>query len=134
MAQHEGQARLVRLGDSDFKLEDPWEDIRGRDVYDRDGDQIGSVAELYVDREERKVRFLMIDSGGFLGTAIGQTHRMIPVEAITDAEEDRVTIEPGKDKVAGAPPFDADVVPESDYQRDVYDHYGYGYPDWGVRD
>ncbi len=134
MARHEGQARLARLSDSDFKLEDPGEDIRGRDVYDRDGDQIGSVADLYVDREERKVRSLMIDSGGFLGTSIGQTHHMIPVEAITDVDEDRVTIEQGKDEVAGAPPFDADVVPESDRERDVYDYYGYDYPDRGVRD
>ncbi len=131
MAHHEDQARLARLSDSHFRLEDPGEDIRGRDAYDRDGDQIGSVADLYVDREERKVRFMMVDSGGFLGTSIGQTHHMIPVEALTGVEKDRVTIEQGKEKVAGAPPFDADVVPESGYQRDVYDYYGY--PNRGAR-
>jgi len=40
-----------------------WQDIRGRDVYAAEGDQIGTVKELYVDTGERKVRFLTFESG-----------------------------------------------------------------------
>ncbi len=83
-----------------------------------------SVPPLYVDREGRKVRFLDVGAGGFLG--IGEKHFMIPVEAVADVGEDRVTIEQGREKVVSSPPFDTDVVPPTaDYQRDVYEYYGY---------
>lgn len=130
MAERTEQQRLVRLSDSDFHLEAPEQDIRGLDVYDPDGDQIGSVKDLYVDEAERKVRFLNISGGGFLG--IGEKQLMLPVEAVTDVGEDRVTIEQGKKTVMDSPPFDTDLVhPATDYQREVYGYYGYPYP-WGV--
>ncbi len=107
-----------------MRLEEPEQDIRGLDVYDDEGNQIGIVEDLYVDREERKVRFLDVGAGGFLG--IGEKHFMIPVEAVTDVGDDGVTIEQGAEKVMGSPPFDTDVVPPTtDYQRNVYDYYGY---------
>lgn len=129
MAERTDQHTLVKLGDSEYRLEAPEQDIRGLDVYDRDGREIGSVEELYIDTEERKVRFLDVGAGGFLG--IGEKHFMIPVEAVTDVGEDGVTIEHGRKKVTGSPPFDTDVVPPTtDYQRDVYGYYGYA-PTWG---
>ncbi|MDQ3910598.1 MAG: PRC-barrel domain-containing protein [Actinomycetota bacterium] len=125
MAERTGkESSLVRLSDSDFHLEEPEQDVRGLDIYDREGKQIGSVKDLYVDREERKVRFLDVGADGFLG--IGEKHIMIPVEAITGVGEDRVAIEQGREKVAGSPPFDTEVVPPTtDYQREIYGHYGY---------
>ena len=42
---------LVKLSDSeDIRLQEPWQDIRQLGVYDTNGEQIGSVQELYVDR------------------------------------------------------------------------------------
>jgi sporulation protein YlmC with PRC-barrel domain len=114
---------LVKFSDSDFRLSERWEDIRGKDVYDVNGDEVGSVKDLYVEPEERDVRFLDVGAGGFLG--IGDKHFMVPVEAITDVSEDRVTISQGREKVMGAPDFDTDVVPEAAYQREVYGYYGY---------
>jgi hypothetical protein len=58
---------LVKLSDSEFVLEDRTQDVRGLDVYDSNGDEIGSVEDLYADEEERKVRFLKVAAGGFLG-------------------------------------------------------------------
>ncbi len=133
MAQNDGD-NLVRLRDSDFRLEDPWQDIRGRGVYAADGDQIGTVEDLYVDKDEREVRFLTFESGGFLGTSIGATYRMIPVETISDVSADRVTVDFDREKAVGAPAFDADVMPADDCQRDLYDYYGYRYPDGSIRD
>ncbi len=93
---------LVRLSDSNLRLEEPEQDIRGLDVYARDGDHIGSVEDLYVDTEERKVRFPEVGAGGFLG--IGEKRFMIPVEAVADVGKDGVTIEHGREKVTGSPP------------------------------
>ena len=117
---------FVKFSDSDFVFENPEQDIRGKDVYDRDGNQIGSVDDLYIDSQGRKVRFLEVGSGGFLG--VGGKHLLVPVESVTEVGEARVTIEPGREKVTGSPPFDTTVVaPTTAYQRrrQPHDHYDY---------
>jgi hypothetical protein len=55
----------IRLSDSEFTLEDWVHDIRGLDVYDKGGEEIGTVEGLYVDEEVRKARFLDVGAGGF---------------------------------------------------------------------
>jgi sporulation protein YlmC with PRC-barrel domain len=101
---------LVRLGDSDFVPANPEDDVRGKDVYDAQGQRIGSVSDLYIDRKEREVRFLEVGAGGFLG--IGEKHFLVPVEAVVEVADDRVTIEPGRtEKVEGPAPFDTKVAP-----------------------
>jgi sporulation protein YlmC with PRC-barrel domain len=122
---HQG-VEFVKLSDSDFRLNDPEQDVRGLEVYERGGDQIGSVEDLYVDEQERKVRLLEVGAGGFLG--MGEKHFLIPAEAVASVGEDGVTIDHSGEKVAGFPPFDPDVEPESNYQRSLYDYYGYPFP------
>ena len=114
---------FVKLSDSDFVLENPEQDIRGKDVYNVYGEQIGGVENLYIDRQERKVRFLEVGAGGFLG--MREKHFLVPVEAVTEVGETRVTIAPGGEEVAGSPPFDTKVVPPTaGHQPDVHDYFG----------
>ncbi len=122
----QNEATLVKLSDSSFILEDPNQHLRGRDVYYRDGQKVGTVEDFYVDGEERKVRFLHVGVGGFLG--IGEKHFLIPVEAVRDANEDRVSIDQSRERVLGAPDFRVDTAPTTDYLRGIYDHYGYPAP------
>ncbi len=127
------QIGLVKLGDSDLALEDKTQDTRGLDAYDESGEEIGTVEELYVDEAENKVRFLEVGAGGFLG--LGEKRFLIPVEAVRQVEEDRVTIDQSREKISGSPAYEPGVVPRPDYQRSVYDHYDYPYPPpypWGV--
>ncbi len=101
---------LIRLGDSDFVPANPEDDLRGKDVYDAEGQRIGSVGDLYIDRQEREVRFLEVGAGGFL--RMGEKHFLVPVEAVVEVADDRVTIEPGRtEKVDGLAPFDTKVAP-----------------------
>jgi sporulation protein YlmC with PRC-barrel domain len=101
---------LVRLGDSDFVSATPEDDLRGKAVYDAEGQRIGSVGDLYIDPQEREMRFLEVGAGGFLG--MGEKHFLVPVEAVVEVAEDRVTIEPGRtEKVEGPAPFDTKVAP-----------------------
>ncbi|GAB4001109.1 hypothetical protein GCM10029992_35500 [Glycomyces albus] len=58
---------LVRLGDTELAVASEADDVRGHDVVDVDGDEVGRVDSLLIDRGERKVRFLEVGSGGFLG-------------------------------------------------------------------
>ena len=111
---------LVRLGDSDFVPANPEDYLRGKDVYDPHGQRMGCVEDLYVDRQEREVRFLEVGAGGFLG--IGERRFLVPVEAVTKVSEDRVTVEPdGTERADGPAPFDSKVGPPSaDDRRDGY--------------
>jgi len=114
---------FVKLSDSDFVLENPEQDIRGKDVYDVTGGQIGSVNDLYFDRQERKVRFLEVGAGGFLG--MGEKHFLVPVEAVKEVGEARIILVAGNEKVVDSPLVDTKVVPPAtDTQRDAYDYYG----------
>ena len=101
---------LIRLGDSDFVSAIPENDLCGKDVYDAEGQRIGSVEDLYIERQEREVRFLEVGTGGFLG--IGEKRFLVPVEAVTQVAEGWVTIEPGRtERVDGPTPFDTKVAP-----------------------
>ncbi len=107
---------LIRLGDSDFVSANPQDDLCGKGVRDTEGQRIGSVEDLYIDRHEREVRFLEVGAGGFLG--IGEKRFLVPVEAVTKVAEDWVTIEPGRtEKVKGAAPFDTKVAPPPAEER-----------------
>jgi sporulation protein YlmC with PRC-barrel domain len=111
---------LVRLGDSDFVSANPENDLCGKDVYNAEGQRLGSVEDLYIARQEREVRFLEVGAGGFL--SIGEKRFLVPVEAVVEVAEDRVTIEPGRtEKVEGPAPFDTKVAPPpTDYASPPY--------------
>jgi len=125
-------ATLVRLSDTDFTVADAAEDIRDRKVIDRDGEELGEVDDLLIDEHEKRVHFLEVASGGFLG--LGKTRFLIPVEAITRISDDTVYVNQTRQHIAGAPPYDPDLIHRDagagGYYGDVYRHYGYP-PYWG---
>ena len=127
MAQ-DGSTALLRLGDTDLTVEVE-DDVRGLHAVDRDGEDIGEVDELIIDEQDKKVRFLEVGSGGFLG--IGEEKRLIPAEAV-ERVGDVVRVGTTKQAVADSPGYDPDVVRQTglDYYGGLYGYYGYG-PFWG---
>ena len=98
------------MGESDFVPANLEDDLRGKDVYDAEGQRVGSVEDLYIDRREREVRFLEVGAGGFLG--IGEKRFLVPVEAVVKVSEEWVAIEPDRtEKVKGPAPLDTKVAP-----------------------
>jgi sporulation protein YlmC with PRC-barrel domain len=118
---------LYPLDQTDLTVQDPAEDLRGRKVLDRHGEELGTVDQLYIDDRERKVRFLQVASGGFLG--IGQSTVLIPIDAITAVTNDEVRIDQSRERVAGAPPYDPTLAQKPSWP-DYYGYYGYA-PFWG---
>jgi sporulation protein YlmC with PRC-barrel domain len=101
---------LMRLSDSVFVPQNPKDDLRGKDVYDPEGQRIGGVMDLYIDHREREMRFLQVSAGGFLG--IGEKPLLVPAEAVVEVAENRLTIEPGRTrKVEGPAPFVTRLAP-----------------------
>ena len=112
---------LIKLRDSDLPRDATAKALLDGAVYDRDGEKIGTVKDLYIDTEDDDVRFLDVGSGGFLG--LGEKHFMVPMEAVTDTGS-VVTIEQSREKVEGSPELDTKGVPEDAYLQEVYDYYG----------
>jgi sporulation protein YlmC with PRC-barrel domain len=126
MQRAEPQPNLIKLSDSEnLRLREPLKNISGLDVYDSNGEEIGSVEDLFVDQEAQFPRFLDVGAGGFLG--IGKKHFLVPFEEVSRhvGEEERVIVRQDRDKVLGSPDFDPDEMPEVDLQRAVYAYYGY---------
>ena len=91
---------LYILGDRGRTVDGSANDVRGSEVKDKDGHGIGigigigigKVADLVVDDREIKVRFLLVEHGGFLG--FGEKKTLIPVDVVTKVTENEVFGEP----------------------------------------
>ena len=120
MAQGNGGSDLVRLDDFEGELEEYWQDAQGRKVLDVNGDEVGTVQDLYVWEGPSTVHLIRVsgDERSFL----------IPVHTVTNVDEEAVTLEVGKDKVIESPEFEAEGVPDPETRRAAFDYYGYPDP------
>ena len=120
---------LVRLDDTDLTIADPNEDIRGHKVVDQNGEEFGKVDGLLIDTDERKVRFMEVAAGGFLG--LGEKTFLLPVDTVTGIDDDTVTIDRSHQYVTGAPAYDPRVTQKDTFWEETYGYYGYT-PYWGA--
>jgi sporulation protein YlmC with PRC-barrel domain len=118
---------LFRLSESQLTVANPAEDVRDRTVLDSAGEEVGKVEDLMVDNQDRRVRFLLVSSGGFLG--FGTTTFLIPVDAITRVDEGHVYVVQTREHITGGPRFTPELVQEPDWEG-AYGYYGY-MPYWG---
>ncbi len=115
---------LSSLRDTDWTISSSAQDIRGRMAKDKDGRDLGRIEDLVVDDVERKVRFMEVATGGFLG--FGESKSFIPIEAITRTTPDDVYVGHALEHVAGAPRYDPEIVPtDLHYFFNLYPYYGY---------
>jgi hypothetical protein len=76
------------------------------------------------------VRFLVVETGGFLG--IGEQETFIPVDSITHITGDDVCIDRSGEHVAGAPHYDPELANnDQSYYENLYGYYGLA-PYWGI--
>ena len=108
---------LARLEDFEGDLEEPWQDVQGLKVFDKNGDEVGTVEDLYVYADADAAHLLKVagDEGSFL----------IPVDAVTNASEEGVNVEQDGDVILGSPQFDSDDVPDLETSRAAYEYFGY---------
>jgi sporulation protein YlmC with PRC-barrel domain len=127
MAEDTGQgiATLRQLSDTDQTVADPADDVRGRTVLDRNGEDVGRVDDLLVDDREKRVRFLRVGEGGFLG--IGQEHYLGPVDAVVSVDEHAVRIDRERGAMGDVPRYDPKLA-----ARPGYEYYGGIYGWWDV--
>lgn len=122
--EHATNSKLARLSETDLVLADDNEDVRGRKVIDRHGKEIGSVADLFIDEQERRIRMMQIKAGGFLG--LGERHLLLPADAITEVTKTEVHVNVTLDRIVGSPPYDPKLVPApvAEPWGSYYGYYG----------
>lgn len=118
MAQgNDESSGIVSLEDFEGELEEPWQDVRGLKVLDKNGEEAGIVEDLYVYADAEAAHLLKVagDEGSFL----------IPVDAVTNASEEGVSVEQDKHVILGSPEFDSDGLPDPETSRAAYEYFGY---------
>ncbi len=116
-------ATLYPLGDLGLTVDGRANDIRGREVKGAYGIGIGTVVDLLIDDAEKKVRFLLVEHGGFLG--FREKMSLIPVDAITKITTDEVLINSSREQVASAPSYAPHLIDNRPFHASIQDHYGY---------
>lgn len=121
-------AKLVRLSDTDLGLDRADDDVRSYNVVDATGAAIGHVDDLMIDDQQKKVRFLVVAAGGFLG--IGEKKFWVPVDAVTAIEDGTVHVDMTVEHVKSVPVYDPEIVHPEPFANEVYNYYGVA-PYWG---
>ncbi|HSD80599.1 MAG TPA: PRC and DUF2382 domain-containing protein [Solirubrobacteraceae bacterium] len=98
---------------------------RGRDVVDGDGDKIGTLEDIYLDRQTGEPEWAAIRTGLF-GTKVS----FAPLrDAAATGEQIRIAY--AKSQVKDAPSIDADGELSPQEEQRLYQHYGRGdYGEW----
>ena len=99
--------------------------VEGSDVYNASGDKLGSIDDLMIDKHSGKVRYAVMEFGGFLG--MGTDRYPIPWDMLKyDTSMDGYVVPLDKAKLEGAPKYAESDVPEynDDYGRRVNAYYG----------
>jgi sporulation protein YlmC with PRC-barrel domain len=84
--------------------------LNGDDVYNPNGDKLGSIKEIMLDIESGKVCYAVLSFGGFL--SLGEKLFAVPWSALAiDTENKRFVMDTDEERLKNAPGFDSDNWP-----------------------
>jgi uncharacterized protein (TIGR02271 family) len=98
--------------------QDQVQNVIGATAYDRSGDKVGKVGQVYFDDETNQPKWITVQTGLF-----GSNESFVPLEGAT-VESDRVTVAYEKAAIKDAPniPDDAHLSPAEEVE--LYRYYG----------
>lgn len=102
--------------------------VEGTDVYNLAGDKLGSIDDLMIDKRSGRVRYAVMEFGGFLG--MGTDRFPLPWDMLKyDTSKDGYVVPLDKDRLDKAPRYPHESRPDYDeaYGRRVNDYYGVPY-------
>jgi sporulation protein YlmC with PRC-barrel domain len=101
------------------------EKVNGTDVYNMNGEKLGTVDDIMIDKISGKAIYAVMSFGGFLG--IGEKQHPLPWSSLTyDEAKEGYVVNLDKQKLENAPTLDPDDDFEwtADYGRSVDKYYG----------
>lgn len=102
--------------------------VSGTNVFNPAGEKLGSIESLMIDKLSGKVRYAVMEFGGFLG--IGTDRYPLPWDTLKYAPSmSGYVVSLSKEQLEQAPRYANDTTPEysDEYGRRVYEHYGVPY-------
>jgi PRC-barrel domain len=96
-------------------------DWTGAELVGHDGEKVGTISHIYLDRETGDPSFVSVKTGLF-----GMKSSLVPIAAASQ-HGDHIHVAFTKDEVKDAPNVDADEDLSPDEEQRLYSHYGMGY-------
>ncbi|MCP0913422.1 MULTISPECIES: PRC-barrel domain-containing protein [Legionella] len=101
-------------------------DVVGTKVKNQQGEDLGRVEEIILDKEEGYVHYVVLSFGGFLG--MGDKFFAMPWEIFTyDPNEECFVINVDKQKLENSPGFDKNHWPDmtsAQWHQNIHNYYG----------
>jgi sporulation protein YlmC with PRC-barrel domain len=101
--------------------------VRGTDVYNPDGEHIGSIDDIVIGKVSGKAEYAIMSFGGFLG--MGEKFHPLPWQSLTyDPDRGGYVVSVSRDQLEGAPSYSATEEPDwndPEYGRRLSGYYGY---------
>jgi hypothetical protein len=99
---------------------------RGKKMVDADGDKIGTIEAIFLDRHTGEPAWAAVKTGLF-----GRKHSLVPIHDAQLTGDDAVRVTVDKEQVKDAPKIDPDDELTPDDERRLWDHYGMAdYDEW----
>jgi uncharacterized protein (TIGR02271 family) len=99
---------------------------KGRKLVDRDGDKIGSIEDIYLDRSSGDPEWVAVKTGLF-----GSNLSFVPIAEASSQGDDEIRVPYEKDLVKDAPNVEADGELSPEEEQRLYQHYGRSdYGEW----
>ena len=99
------------------------EDVEGTNVYDMEGNKIGDIDHLMIDKLSGQIAYAVMTFGGFLG--LGEGSHPVPWKKLSyDTSLGGFVTDITQEQLTGAPTWGDNWYEDRDYQRRSYDYYG----------
>jgi hypothetical protein len=105
----------------------PADKVTGTAVYNRQGEKLGSVYDVMLNKTTGQVAYAIMSFGGFLG--MGESYHPLPWRALRyDTRQDGYIVDIDRQRLEAAPNYTASAEPDwSDrgYGQSIDRYYGY---------
>jgi hypothetical protein len=100
--------------------------VEGTPVRRSDGDDIGTIERVMIDKRSGKVAYAVMSFGGFLG--LGENYRALPWSVLRYSEDlDAYELNLTGEQLRGAPESEAEFYDtgrvDRDWERRIHDYY-----------
>ena len=103
---------------------------RGKKMVDADGDKIGTIEAVFLDRQTGQPAWAAVKTGLF-----GHKHTLVPIRDAQVTDDDQVRVPLDKEQVKNAPRIEPDGELSPDDERRLWEHYGMSdYDEWQGED
>ena len=100
--------------------------VEGTAVYNREGEKLGSIHTVMIDKVSGKVAYAVMSFGGFLG--IGDRYHPLPWDVLTyDTSQGGYVVDRDRSMLEGAPTYGTSETPnwgDPGWNQQVHDYYG----------